>query len=298
MRCARRRNSPRPPIRTKSRFLRAANHDLRQPLATLKILIYNCIAEPTAHRQDLLHAMDISVSIMEDLLGALLQIGQLDAGQDHAADHHVPALPSCFSGSRSSSATRRGEGASPAASSRRGAIVSDKALLERILSNLVANAIRYTEVGGSRGRLPPGRAAPAHRGLGHGTRDRSREPAGRIFEEFFQVGANKRRRRRQGSGLGLNIVSGLADLLGHDIDVRSVPGKGSVFSVTVPIGNVWHSDIGEPEISEMIGGEFVGLPVLLVEDDETLRQAPCRSLLERWGIAVTPRTLEGRGQPT
>ena len=66
----------------KSRFLRAANHDLRQPLATLRILIYNCIAElDPAHRQDMLHTMDIAVSIMEDLLGALLQIGQLDAGQ-------------------------------------------------------------------------------------------------------------------------------------------------------------------------------------------------------------------------
>jgi signal transduction histidine kinase len=66
----------------KSRFLRAANHDLRQPLATLRILIYNCIAElDPAHREDMLHTMDIAVSIMEDLLGALLQIGQLDAGQ-------------------------------------------------------------------------------------------------------------------------------------------------------------------------------------------------------------------------
>src|SRR5215207_1797096 len=67
---------------TKSRFLRAANHDLRQPLATLKILIYNCVSEADSeHRRDLLHAMDISVAVMEDLLSALLQIGQLDAGQ-------------------------------------------------------------------------------------------------------------------------------------------------------------------------------------------------------------------------
>src|SRR5262249_35914724 len=68
--------------RTKSRFLPAANHDPRQPLPTLKILIYNCMtAEDEAHRQELLHAMDVSVSIMEDLLGALLNIGQLDAGK-------------------------------------------------------------------------------------------------------------------------------------------------------------------------------------------------------------------------
>ena len=66
----------------KSRFLRAANHDLRQPLATLRILIYNCMTEVDEdHRRDLFHTMDISVSIMEDLLSSLLQIGQLDAGQ-------------------------------------------------------------------------------------------------------------------------------------------------------------------------------------------------------------------------
>ncbi|GAA0263674.1 Sensor histidine kinase RcsC [Methylorubrum aminovorans] len=66
----------------KSRFLRAANHDLRQPLATLKILIYSSIeVQDAAHRLELLHSMDVTVSIMEEILGSLLQIGQLDAGR-------------------------------------------------------------------------------------------------------------------------------------------------------------------------------------------------------------------------
>jgi CheY-like chemotaxis protein len=58
-----------------------------------------------------------------------------------------------------------------------------------------------------------------------------------------------------------------------------------MFAVDVPIGDVWHSEIGEPEISEMIGGEFAGINVLVVEDDDILRQA-VKELLERWGIAV------------
>ena len=71
----------------------------------------------------------------------------------------------------------------------------------------------------------------------------------------------------------------------HEIGVTSILGRGSVFALTVPVGNVWHSTVGDPEISEMIGGEFAGVPVLLIEDDEVLRRAMC-SLLERWGIDV------------
>ena len=79
--------------KTKSRFLRAANHDLRQPLASLKILIYNCMmTDDEEHRSDLLHAMDISVAIMEDLLGALLNIGQLGRRAGQTPHHNVPAF--------------------------------------------------------------------------------------------------------------------------------------------------------------------------------------------------------------
>lgn len=268
----------------KSRFLRAANHDLRQPLATLRILIYNCIAElDPDNRQDMLHTMDIAVSIMEDLLGALLQIGKLDAGQirprvttfqlsqifqrldiqfRHLATEK--ALSFDFVGTRS-------------------AVVTDKALLERILSNLVANAIRYTEFGkilvGCRRIGKKLRIEVWDTGVGIGA-----QHLPNIFDEFFQVEAN-RRKRNAGLGLGLNIVMRLCGLLGHELNVRSTPGKGSVFSIVVPVGNIMHSDIGEPEISERIGGEFLGIRVLLIEDDDTLRQAT-KGLLERWGIAV------------
>jgi signal transduction histidine kinase/CheY-like chemotaxis protein len=270
----------------KSRFLRAANHDLRQPLATLKILIYSCLTElDHEHRQDLLHTMDMSVAIMEDLLGALLQIGQLDAGQieprvtifqmsqiferlevqfEHQA--RTKGLEVRFRGHRYTAST-------------------DRALLERIVTNLVANAIRYTDTGrvvvgcrpfGDRLRIE---VWDTGRGIGD-------EHLSRIFDEFYRV-PDLVHTRRAGLGLGLNIVSRLAELLGIPVSVSSKPGSGTVFRLTVPAGDVWHSQANEPEISESLGGEFVGLNVVLIEDDPVLRDSMC-ALLERWGIVVLP----------
>lgn len=274
----------------KSRFLRAANHDLRQPLATLKILIYNCLTETDEeHRKDLLHTMDVSVSIMEDLLGALLQIGQLDAGQI-VARVTTFQLSMIFDRLRIQFAHQAAEkGLKLRFSGARYTIKSDKALLERIITNLLANAIRYTDVGGvvvgcrPRGRNLNIEVWDSGRGI-------APEHLPHIFDEFYQV-SDSRRTKRPGLGLGLNIVKRLGDLMGHCIEVRSVPGRGSVFSVTVQPGDVWQSEFDEFEVSEMTGGEFAGAVVLLIEDDNVLRQTTVE-LLERWGIVVIAATSE------
>ena len=272
----------------KSRFLRAANHDLRQPLATLKILIYNCLTESDeSHRKDLLHTMDVSVSIMEDLLGALLQIGQLDAGQI-VARVTTFQLSTIFDRLRIQFAHQAKEkGLKLRFVGARYTIKSDKALLERIITNLLANAIRYTDVGGvvvgcrPRGRNLSIEVWDSGRGI-------APEHLPRIFDEFYQV-SSSRRTQRPGLGLGLNIVRRLSELLGHSIDVSSLPGRGSVFSLTVEPGDVWQSEFDELEVSEMTGGEFAGAVILLIEDDNVLRQTTVE-LLERWGIVVMAAT--------
>ena len=288
----------------KSRFLRAANHDLRQPLATLKILIFNCLTEPDEdHRRDLLHAMDLSAVVMEDLLGALLQVGQLDAGQIRArvttfqVNQIFERLRIQFSHVAAEKGLKlRFVGAQKA-------VVSDKALLERILANLVSNAIRYTDVGGVLVgcRRHDDRVRVEVWDSGRGIVATALE---KIFDEFYQV-SDGRRATRVGLGLGLNIVKRLAGILDHPIAVRSVFGQGSVFSVDLTAGDVWNSELAEPEISETIGGEFAGVPILLIEDDDALRETTAR-LLERWGmdlIAVTSgeealrRLSEGAPKP-
>ena len=269
--------------RAKSRFLRAANHDLRQPLATLKILIYNCMmTEDEEHRGDLLHAMDISVSIMEDLLGALLNIGQLDAGQvkPRITTFQLSTLLERMDIEFGHQAREKGLDFRVVQS--RYTVVSDRALLERVVSNLVANAIRYTERGsvlvGCR-RLK-GRVRLEVRDSGVGI---APEHCDAIFEEFYQV--EHTRKRKGALGLGLSIAKRIADILEHPLDVLSRPNEGSIFSIELPVGDIMQSDIGEPEINEKIGGEFFGLSILVLEDDEILRDA-LTELLERWGINV------------
>lgn len=270
--------------KTKSRFLRAANHDLRQPLASLKILIYNCMsAESDEQRAHLLHAMDVSVAIMEDLLGALLNIGQLDAGEvtPRITTFQLSTVLERLDVQFAHLAREKGLAFRLLPS--KFAVVSDRVLLERIVSNFVANAIRYTETGAVLvGCRRDGAGARLEvRDSGCGIAPRYLEA---IFEEFFRI-ASEQERHRHSLGLGLNIAKRLADVLKHQITVRSQPGRGSVFAIRLPLGDVWHSDIGETEINERIGGEFTGLSALVLEDDRNLRDA-LAELLERWGITV------------
>ncbi len=269
---------------SKSRFLRAANHDLRQPLASLKILIYNCMeALEPERRAELLHAMDVSVSIMEDLLGALLNIGQLDAGKIEPiiTTFQISTLLDRLKIQFADQAAEKGLSLRIVSSN--SAVVSDRALLERILSNFVGNAIKYTETGGVVvGCRPKGTSLRIEVwDTGRGISDEHRDA---IFEEFFRVSEDQALKKHS-LGLGLNIAKRLAEVLNHPIKVKSEPGVGSVFSVTIPIGDIWHSNIGEPEISERIGGEFTGQKALIFEDDPLLQTA-LKELLERWGIDV------------
>ncbi|MFO0990450.1 MAG: ATP-binding protein [Hyphomicrobiales bacterium] len=269
---------------SKSRFLRAANHDLRQPLASLKILVYSCLAaENEEDRKQALHAMDVSVSIMEDLLGALLNIGQLDAGkiEPSIGTFQISAILTRLEVQFAHQAREKGLKLRIVPSKL--AVVSDRVLLERILANLVSNAIRYTEVGrvlvGCRRHGRMLRIIVADTGIGIAP-----EHHEAIFEEFYRV-SDTQSHAKHSLGLGLNIARRLSDILGHELSIASQVGKGTVFHVDVPIGNVWHSGTGEPEISERIGGEFAGLCGLVLEDDKILREA-FTTLLQRWGMTV------------
>lgn len=269
----------------KSRFLRAANHDLRQPLATLKILVYSSFGvEDEEKRRELLHSMDVTIGIMDEILGSLVQIGQLDAGRIAARITHfqLRQVLEPLAIEFRPQAEVKGLKMSVVASCE--TVRSDRALLGRILSNLIANAIRFTETGkivvGARKRGAMLDIEVWDTGCGI-----AEDQFEMIFEEFHQV-AEQSRGRQRGLGLGLNIAHRLSMLLDHDINVRSWQGRGSVFSVRVPLGNIWQSDLGEPEISERIGGEFLQVKVLVVEDNEPLRRTVC-DMLQGWGVEVT-----------
>ncbi|TAK96481.1 MAG: response regulator, partial [Aquabacterium sp.] len=154
---------------------------------------------------------------------------------------------------------------------------ADPALVEMILRNLVLNAIRYTERGAvlMACRRRGARAVVEVWDTGIGIPDDHHEE---IFREFHQLG-NPERDRRKGLGLGLAIVEGLARAMSVDVSLKSVPGRGSVFRLGLPISlSPWReADVvphDEPDLS--------GLRVLLIDDDETVRSAMC-DLLANWG---------------
>ncbi len=220
----------------KSRFLAAASHDLRQPLQTLTFLqgiLAKKVTDPTT--LGLVDRLDETVRAMSGMLDTLLDINQLEAGivrgaiVDFPVNSVLDELRSQFS--YHETAGRLEWRVVPSSLNVR----SDPRLLAQMIGNLVSNAIKYTEAGkillGCRRRGDKLRIEVWDTGIGIPA-----EQLSAIFEEFHQLG-NPARERSKGVGLGLAIVQRLGDLLGHAIDVRSSPGKGSVFSVEVPLAS-------------------------------------------------------------
>lgn len=220
-------------IQVKSRFLAAASHDLRQPLHALTLLVA-ALRERlgSGEAQQLVRHIESSALAMQELLNALLDLSRLDAGV-------VVAHPECFPLARVLQGIQRQF--APLAA-KKGLVLqvrptqawsyTDPLLVERILINLVANAIRYTESGwvsiGARQeaeglRLEVWDTGP---GIPQAYQDK-------IFEEYFQLD-NPERSRDKGLGLGLAIVARLARLLGTSVNVDSEPGRGSCFSIRLP----------------------------------------------------------------
>jgi two-component system, sensor histidine kinase len=162
----------------------------------------------------------------------------------------------------------------------RAVVRSDATLLERILRNLVHNAIRYTNAGGvvvgCRRRGDAVRIAVCDSGVGIEAMHLSD-----IFQEFYQV-ANPERDRTRGLGLGLAIVDRLARLLNHPLDVVSVPGRGSVFSITVPRGEAATAEPYPSPPVEVFEGKLGGALVVVIDDEAAVLDG-MREVLQQWG---------------
>ena len=218
----------------KSRFLAAASHDLRQPMQTLSLLqglLAKAVQGDTA--RGLVARLDDTLGAMTGMLNTLLDINQIEAGVIRAdtSDFQVDALLARLRDEFSYHALAQGLSLRMVPCGMR--VRSDPRLLEQMLRNLLHNAIKYTR----HGRVLLG--CRRYRGAvtiqiwdtGVGIPD---EELGAIFQEHHQLD-NPARERSRGLGLGLAIVQRLADLLGHRLGVRSRHGRGSVFSIEVPL---------------------------------------------------------------
>lgn len=267
--------------RSKSRFFAAANHDLRQPLHSLGLFataLRNGQVDEAGRR--LIDQILQCTESLEQLFDNLLDISKLDAGQVEVRREIVP-INAVFDRLRSSFAeSAQDKGLKLRLRRSKAMLATDATLLFRVLSNLVANALRYTEEGGVL-------VACRRRGqnvhievwdTGVGIPPEQHE---RIFEEFYQLN-NPARDRSRGLGLGLATVKRVAHLLDHPLRVRSVPGKGSRFSIEVPLADPAKiqpiAATVEQKVPNLIGGKLI----LVIDDEESVRLG-MQSLLESWG---------------
>ena len=254
----------------KSRFLAAASHDLRQPLQTIRLLHgLLTVKAPGDEAQKLLKRLDATVGVMSGMLNTLLDINQLEAGVIHADMEDFPLNELFEHLDEDFGYHMRAQGLDWRVASSRCVVRSDPRLLEQILRNLLSNAVKFTTKGkvllGCRRRGDTMRIEVWDTGPGIPEEHRQA-----IFEEFHQMN-NPARERAKGLGLGLAIVHRLSALLGHSIDLRSNNGRGSMFSIAVPIAvddkAASTPSRGKPAIERARDSASI----LVIEDDPTIR---------------------------
>ncbi|AWB08263.1 histidine kinase (plasmid) [Azospirillum humicireducens] len=267
--------------RAKTKFLAAASHDLRQPLQSLFFFAHALSDKLEGHpTAPLLASMTESLTGLRVMLDSLLDVSRLDAGvvKPSVTDFALgPLLDRLAEEYR----IRAGESGLTLRHVPTSAwISSDPALLERILRNLIENAIRYTERGeiliGCLHRGGGLRLAVLDQGIGIPA-DKTED----IFQEFTQL-ANPERDRRKGLGLGLAIVRRLAGLLEHGVTVRSTPERGSGFFLDLPAAVP--RPIPKPVRLPVEPARAKGL--IVVVDDDTIILLSMRAMLEEWGYDV------------
>jgi signal transduction histidine kinase len=219
---------------SKSRFLAAASHDLRQPLQALRLfldLLDTRIADPK-DRRILSGAID-ALAAGEGVLRNYLDVSVLEAGILAPVVTDLPLRPVLNDLMREFAPEAEAKGLTLRMVGTDCVVRSDAALLQRLLRNLVSNAIRYTDSGGvllgCRRQGDTVRIEVWDTGIGIAA-----DKLDAVFEDFYQVG-NSERDRTRGLGLGLSVVDRAARLLHHQITARSRVGKGSVFSVALPL---------------------------------------------------------------
>ncbi len=267
--------------RAKTKFLAAASHDLRQPLQSLFFFAHALSDKLEDHpTAPLLASMTESLTGLRVMLDSLLDVSRLDAGvvkpsvTDFALGPLLDRLAEEYRIRAAESGLTLRHVPTSAWTS------SDPALLERILRNLIENAIRYTERGhillGCLHRGGGLRLAVLDQGIGIPA-DKTQD----IFQEFTQL-ANPERDRRKGLGLGLAIVRRLAGLLEHGVTVRSTPEQGSGFFLDLPAAVP--RPIPKPVRLPVEPARAKGL--IVVVDDDTIILLSMRAMLEEWGYDV------------
>nr|MBL8409895.1 hypothetical protein [Dechloromonas sp.] len=265
----------------KSRFLAAASHDLRQPLHALSLFAADLKRQVQSGTQHdlprLAEQISTSTTVLSELLDSLLDISRLDVAGIKPDIRSFPLNPMF---ERLNNFFRR------AAVDRNLTLrfrptefwlSSDPVMIERMIANLVSNALRYTPTGGriliaARAQDDEVRIEVRDSGVGIAP-----EHQAAIFAEFYQVG-NPAREQNKGLGLGLSIIDRLARVLDIKVSLKSRPGEGTTFSLLVPGGLPAGNALSETRLPPAGKVHFIG------HSDEL---ESCRKLVEGWNYLVT-----------
>jgi signal transduction histidine kinase len=280
---------------SKSRFLAAASHDLRQPVHSLSLFVGALAEQPhSAEGQRLVSHLQTTVEALGNMFNALLNISKLDARtvQPEWATTDLRRLLQGICDAEEVVARDKGLALQLVAEPLW--VLTDPGLLDRIVRNLVVNAVRYTDSGGVRvtARLRAGQVVLHVADSGRGI---PADQQSAVFDEFVQL-HNPERDRNQGLGLGLAIVRRLTALLGIGVRLRSRVGRGSVFTLTLgtslpaPVGGASEATsmamvVRRERPSARPSGHGDGKLVIVVDDDNAIREG-MSSLLRSWGYAV------------
>lgn len=271
----------------KSRFLAAASHDLRQPAHALGMFVDRLSqVRDAVPAPELLNGVQASARALQEMLDSFFDYSRLESAADQiravavSMDAQFEHLRLCFA----NSAAQKGltlRFRTPANTW----VQTDPVLLQRVLLNLVSNAIRYTHQGSvlvscrkSADRQQV-RIQVWDSGIGMDARYHEQ-----IFEEFFQIG-NQARDRSKGLGLGLSMVERSCKLLRHPLELRSAAGCGTRFTLTVPQAPAMPFAERKPAVETVEPGALHGLKILLIEDDLLGGKAMC-ALMKDWGCTV------------
>jgi signal transduction histidine kinase len=275
----------------KSRFLAAASHDLRQPIHAqglfLGVLGRSILTES---QRQVLDSASAASQASAEMLDTLLDFSRIEAGVVQPVVRPFALQPLLNKIENDLAPQADAKGIVYRSRDTGVLLESDPQLVEQILRNLVSNAIRYTEEGGVLigCRRRDGQALLEVWDTGIGIAPAHQQE---VFREFHQLG-NPGRDRQKGLGLGLAIAQGMAQALGHTLQLQSQPGRGCVFRLRVPLASSAAELQTQPMAPPADRMSLPGVRVLVIDDDRAVRDG-MRRLLEAWGCACDVAAGEG-----
>jgi Na+/proline symporter/signal transduction histidine kinase/CheY-like chemotaxis protein len=270
----------------KTRFIAAASHDILQPLNAARLFTSSLVERQAQSLDgDIVRNVDASLEAVEDILSALLDISRLDAGamKPELSVFPIDALIEALANEFSPAARAKGISLKVVHSSLH--VRSDRRMLRRVLQNLLSNAIKYTRRGqvliGCRRRGEAVRIEVHDSGPGI-----PEDQCERVFVEFQRL--EQTSAETPGLGLGLSIVQRMAHVLGHPLELASRPGRGTRFSITVPVAPAVVARVAERvHARRLASGAMQGALVLVVDNEPAIIEG-MRALLSGWGCEVLP----------